>query len=98
MGTEWDLRLLAPELKEKQTQLQGRMTEIFDAVNELREQTEVLSALWKGNAKEIFCAGFIKELTELFSCAEEMGRMVNLLTDMENSFEICELQVSAIMN
>lgn len=98
MGTEWDLRLLTPELKEKQAMLQGRVTEILDAVNELREQTEILSGLWQGNAKEIFCTGFTKELTELFDCAEEMGRTVNLLTDVENFFEICEQQVSAIMD
>lgn len=98
MGKEWDLRLWSPELKEKQTKLQERMTEIFDAVNELKEEMELISAVWKGDAKEVFHAAFIKELSEVFRCTEEMGKMVDMLALIENSFENCEAQISAIIN
>lgn len=98
METEWDLRLLASELKEKQTQMQGRMTEIFDAVDELKEKTELLAAVWKGSAKETFHAAFIKDIAEVFRRAEELGKLVDMFAGIESSFEICELRISAIIN
>ncbi len=98
MGTEWNLKFRASELKEKQSQLQGSLTEIFDAFIGLKEEAVHLSAMWKGEAAEAFRSAFRKELAENYQCAEEMGKLAGMFSGTEAAFENCEAKIRGILN
>lgn len=93
----WDLVISASALKKKQRDMLVCLTEIYDALNGLREEAAAFSGIWEGTANEAFFVSFYKEWERVNECAAETGRLVEALIQVEKEYEICEKKVKTII-
>lgn len=94
---QWDLALKAPQLKAKQSMMQGELTRVFDALNGLKEGLAMIQESWEGEAGAIFCDSFQRRLGEGYECARRMGEVIDGLTRAEGEFVRCEAEVLSLL-
>lgn len=90
---EWKITVVAGRLKETQEAMLEEWKQIQDVILELQEEVSKLSDLWKGEAAETFFEQFLKEKEEAQKNAVEMGKLITVLSLIEQKFKQCEEKV-----
>lgn len=95
--TEWNLLIFSKTLKEKQEGMQSSLTKIIDAMSGLDQEKSALAEVWKGSAKENFMSAFTKAFEKAAEDVDEMGKLISVYSQIENSFENCEKEIMKLL-
>lgn len=94
---EWDMAVISPQLKGKQAEMQGELTEIFDILSSMKMQAALLQDNWTGEAGRLYCDSLCRELSRDYEYVQKIGSFMERLSQMEKNFEACEARIMTLI-
>lgn len=94
---EWDMMIVADQLKEKQNSMQKSHTKTVDALQGIRDELISLRGIWQGYACDEFMAAFFQKWEEACDESERVGNLITAFVRAEKVFEDSEAKIGELL-